>query len=179
MQVPLTMPYKRVDAVADKPFAQRFDDGNAAANAGFVIKIRAVFFGRGKQFLAVRGQQRLVGRDDRFAELERGENHRPGDARAADEFGDDVHLRVVDDALPVGRHERTRDRIRPRFVERLHGDLADGDFHADARGHEAAVELERVKHAAAHGAAANHAKVDLLHRNHKFAVKMEQGTIQF
>ena len=34
---------KRGDAVADKSFAQRLDDGNAAADAGFVIKIRAVF----------------------------------------------------------------------------------------------------------------------------------------
>ena len=170
---------QRFDAVADKTFAQRFDYGNTAANAGFVIKIGAVFFGRGKQLLAVRGQQRLVGRDDRFAELERGENHRPGDARAADQFGDDVHLRIVDDALPVQRHERTWDLIRPRFVERLHGDLADGDFHADARGHEAAVELERVKHAAAHGAAANHAKIHLLHRGAKLAAKPGRGQFNF
>jgi len=170
---------ERVDAVANEPFAQRFDDGNAAANAGFVIKIRAEFFGRGKQLLAVRGQQRLVGRDDRFAELERGENHRPGDAGATDQFGDDVHLRVVDDALPVQRHERTRDLIRSRFIERLHGDLADGDFDADARGHEAAVELERVKHAAAHGAAANHAKVDLSHKDNKFAAKWSRGQFNF
>src|ERR1039457_3396873 len=170
---------KRVNAVADKTFTQRFDDGNAAANARLVIKIRAVFFGRGKQFLAVRGQQRLVGRDDRLAELERGQDHRPGNARAADEFGDDVHLRVVDDALPVGRHERTRNRVRSRLVEGLHGDLADVDLDADARGHEAAVELERVKHAAAHGAAANHAKVYLLHRNKKFAAKWSRGQFNF
>ena len=170
---------KRVDAVADKTFAQRFDDGNAAANAGLVIKIRAVFFGRGKQFLAVRGQQRLVRRDDRFAQLERGENHRPGDGGAADEFGDDVNVRIVDDALPVGGHQRTRNRIRPRFVERLHRDFADGDFDADARSHEAAVELERVKHAAAHGAAANHSEVHLLHRSAQIAAKWSRGQFNF
>ena len=81
---------KRVDAVADKPFAQRFDDGNAAANARLVIKIRAVFFRGGKKLLAVRGQQCLVRSDDRLAEPERGQNHRPGDAGAADQFDDDV-----------------------------------------------------------------------------------------
>ena len=116
---------KRVDAVADKTFAQRFDDRNAAANAGFVVKIRAVFFRRGEKFLAVRGKQGLVGRDDRFAELERGKNHCPGNGRAADQFDDDVHLRIVDDALPVGRHEGTRewdtDAARQTLSPRLCG----------------------------------------------------------
>jgi hypothetical protein len=36
-----------------------------------------------------------------------------------------------------------------------------------------------VKHAAAHGAAANHAKVDLSHRNHKFAVNWGRGQFNF
>ena len=170
---------KRVDAVADKAFAQRFDDGNAAANAGLVIKVRAVFFGRGKQLLAVRGEQRLVRRDDRLAQLERGQNHRPGDAGAADEFGDDVNVGIVDDALPVGGHQRTRDGIRARFVEGLHRDFADGDLDADARGHEVAVELKGVKHAAAHGAAANHSEVHLLHGSAQLAAKWSAGQFNF
>jgi UDP-N-acetylmuramyl tripeptide synthase len=36
-----------------------------------------------------------------------------------------------------------------------------------------------VKHAAAHGAAANHAKVDLSHMNKKFAAKPGRGQFNF
>jgi hypothetical protein len=36
-----------------------------------------------------------------------------------------------------------------------------------------------VKHAAAHGAAANHAKVYLLHKSHKIAVKWSRGQFNF
>ena len=57
--------------------------------------------------------------------FERGQNHRPGDAGAADEFDDDVDLRVIDDVLPVGRHQRRGDGVGARFVERLDGDFAD------------------------------------------------------
>ena len=91
----------------DKTFAQRFDDGNAAANAGFVIKIRAVFRRGGEQFLAVRGEQRLVRGDHGFALFQRGEHHRLGDAGAADQFDDDVDFGIVDDFLPVRRHQGT------------------------------------------------------------------------
>ena len=98
---------------------------------------------------------------------------------AADQFGDDVDLRVVDDALPVGGHAATRNRVRTRFVERLHGDLADVDLYADARGHEAAIELERVKHAAAHRAAADHSEIYLLHRSAKLAAKRSKGQFNF
>ncbi len=86
---------KRVDAVADKTFAQRFDDRNAAANAGFVIKIRAEFFRRRKKFLAMRGKQRFVRGDDWLAEFERGQNNFTRDSRAADKFGDDLDFWIV------------------------------------------------------------------------------------
>src|SRR6266576_315613 len=127
-------PVEGGDAVADKTFAQRLDDRYAAANAGFVIEVRAVVARGRKQFLTVFSEQRLVGRDDRFAELERREDHRLREARAADEFDDDVRLRVIDDALPVGRYQAGWDFVRARFVERLDGDFAHVDFDANAGG---------------------------------------------
>ena len=151
------------DAVADEAFAQGLDDGNAAADAGLVVKVRAVLPRRGEQLLAVRGEQGLVGGDHRFAELQGGQDHGAGDGGAAGQLGHDIHLRVVDHALPVRRHGGLGNRVRPRLVEGLHGDFADVDLHADARSHEVAVELERVKHAAAHGAAADHSQIHLLH----------------
>ena len=161
--------------VRDKTLAQRFDDGNAAADAGLVIKIRAAFRRGRKQFRAVRGEQGLVGGDHGFALRERGENHRPGDAAAADEFDDDLDLRIVDDFLPVGGHQFAGDRIRARLVERLDGDFAENELHAEARGHEAAVFLPRVEDAAADGSAANHSEVHLLHRARQLAAKWSRG----
>ena len=116
-------------------------------------------------------KQRLVCRDDRLAEFERGQNHRPGESGAADEFGHEMDVRIMDHALPVGGHQGTGNFVGARFVKRLHRHLADGDLDADARSHEPAVELERVKHAAAHGAAANHSQVHLLHRSAQLAAK--------
>ena len=100
------------DAVADKPFAQRFDDGDAAAHAGLVIEVGPVLPGRGEQFLAVRGEQGLVGGDDRLAQLERGQDHRARQRRAAHQFRDDVHLRVVHHGPPVGRQARDAESRR-------------------------------------------------------------------
>jgi hypothetical protein len=82
-----------------------------------------------------------------------------------------MNVGVVDDTLPIRGHQRTRNGIRSRFVKRLDRDFAEGDLDADARSHQATIELERVKHAAAHGAAANHAKVYLLHRSPQLAAK--------
>jgi len=73
--------------------------------------------------------------------------------------------------LCQGGHERARDGIRTRLVECLYRDFADGDLDADARSHELTVELKGVKHAAAHGAAANHSEVHLLHRSTQIAAK--------
>src|ERR1035441_1850690 len=152
------------DAVADKALAQGFDNGNAAANAGFVVQVRAVLPGRGEQLLAVGGEQGLIGGDDGFAKLQGDQNHRAGEGGAADQLGHDIHLRVSDDALPVRGHAGSRDRVRARLVEGLHGDFAEVYLHANAGGHQGAEELEGVKHAAAHGAAANHSQIYLLHK---------------
>ena len=80
---------------------------------------------------------------------------------------------------PVGRHQRARDFVRREFVERLDGDFADGDLDAEARGHERAIVLQRVKHAAAHRAAADHAEIDLLHNERTACRETGRGTIQF
>src|SRR5207249_3224087 len=103
------------------------------------------------------------GGDDRLTELEGSEDDGSGEGGAADEFGHDIHLRIMDDRLPVGGHTGGRDFVWAGFIEGLDSDFAHIDYDADARSHEAAVELERVENAATHRAAANHAEVDLLH----------------
>ena len=130
-----------------------------------------MFFCCGEKFFAVLGQQRLVRGDDRFAQFERGKNHRFGNARTAHQFGDDVNLRVVDDTLPVGGQYRARNGVGARFVKRLRCDFADADANTDARGQQIAVALQRVKNTAAHRAAANHSEIHLLHKGAQLAAK--------
>lgn len=108
-------------------------------------------------------EQRLVGRDDRFAALECGQNHGFGETRATDQFGHDLHLWVIDDLRPVGGHPFAGNGVGTRFVEGLHRDLAHVYLNTDTGGEERAVALEGVKHPAAYRASADHAEIKLLH----------------
>jgi len=60
------------DAVSDESFAEGFDDGDAAADAGLVIKVCPVVPGGREELFPVFGEQGLVRRNDRFAEFQRG-----------------------------------------------------------------------------------------------------------
>ncbi len=90
-----------------------------------------------------------------------------------------MDLWIAHDGLPVGCHQVCRDRVGARFIECLHGYFREAEPGADARSHEAAVELQGVKHAAAHGAAANHAEIYLLHNGRKACREPPWQTIQF
>ena len=126
-------------------------------------------------------QQGLVGGNHRLPELQGRQDHRAGNRSASGQLRHHVHLRVINDALPVRAHDGLRDPVRARLVEGFDGDLADVDSHADARRQEAAIPLERAEHAAAHGAAADHSQVDLLHRiiDCEACRKQEAWTINF
>ena len=152
------------DAIAHKAFAEGFDDGNAAGHAGFVIEIGAVFFGGGEQFFAMGGEQRLVGGDDGFAEFEGGEDHLAGGGGAADEFGDEMDIRIADDFAPVGGEEFAGKFGGAGFFEIAHGDAHELEADAETGGHEGAVALQRLIDAAAHRSAADNAKVYVLHK---------------
>ena len=110
------------------------------------------------------GQQGFIGGDDSFAAFEGGENDDLGDTGAADEFGDDLNLGIFDDIFPIESHQGWRDRVGAGLVEGFNRDLADDEADTGSRGHELRILLEGVKNAAAHGATADHAEIDLFHR---------------
>jgi hypothetical protein len=118
-----------------------------------------------------------VRRDDRLSALERRVNHRPCDAGAADQLDHDVHRGILHDLAPVQRQDRLLDGIGTRFVERLDRDFHDAEPDSDPGGDEVRVLLEGVKHAAAHGAAADHADVDLFHKRRRAKTKKPAPTI--
>ena len=136
--------------VAHETLAQGLDNRNAPGHAGFVIKIGPMLARRGEQLLAVRGNQRLVGRDHRLAQPERCQDHGLGKRRSADQLDDGVDPRVLRDAGPIGGHQRGRDRIRARLVQGLDGDFAQADAEADAGFQQGAVPAPVVINTAAH-----------------------------
>ncbi len=110
--------------VADEALAQRLDDRDAAGDRGFEIERNMVALGERGERVTVPGEQRLVGRDDRFARRERrfdgglGRIALPAHqldedvdlpiARERDRIGDPTQPRRVDAAIlaPVARHGR-------------------------------------------------------------------------
>src|SRR5215469_1772804 len=66
-------------------------------------------------------------------------------------------------APPIRGHEPLRNRVGTGFVEGFDGHFLNADFHPNTGGHEPAVKLQGVEHAAAYGAPANHTEVRLLH----------------
>jgi hypothetical protein len=122
------------DAVAHETFAQGFDDGDAAGDAGFVIEVRLVAFGGGEQFLAMGREQGLVGGDHRFAEAEGGEDHLTGDGGAAGQLRHHLDLGILDHRPPIGGHQPFRDLDLAGFVEGFDGDSRDADADAEPGG---------------------------------------------
>jgi hypothetical protein len=107
------------DAVGGESFAQRLDDRDAAGDGGFESDHYALLLGGGKNLVAVLGEQRLVGGHHVLAVGDRLQDQLLGDAIAADQFDDDVDVRVADHrkgvvgdpAAAVGQL-RVRSRLR-------------------------------------------------------------------
>ena len=91
-----------VDAVGGQAFAQRLDDRDAAGHRRFERDHDALGLRGGKDFVAVHGQQRLVGGDHVLAVGDRLQHQRARLVVAADQFDDDVDFRIVDDVERVG-----------------------------------------------------------------------------
>jgi hypothetical protein len=90
------------DAVARQALADRLDDGDAAGHGGLEGHHHAFELGLGEDFVAVMGDQRLVGGDHVLAVGDGLAHQVAGQIGAADQLDDDLHLGVVDDLHGVG-----------------------------------------------------------------------------
>src|SRR5207245_6945047 len=81
--------------------------------------------------------------------------------------------------LPIRRHVSRRYFVGARFIKSFDRNLAEVDSGADTRSHEFAVDLQRMKYAAAHGPTTNHSKIYLLHRGGRACRDSMRWTIQF
>ena len=97
-----------LDAVGRQALTQGLDDGNATGHSGLKRHHHAPGMGRRKNFGAVHGQQGLVGGDHVFAGGYRFHHQLFGDAITADEFDDDVDVRVGNDGARIADHADIR-----------------------------------------------------------------------
>ena len=155
------------DLVAGESFAQHADDRDAAAHGGAEVDVHVVLRGRVEDFAAMFGQQLLVGGDHALAGVERIEDERPGDARAADRLHDDPHVRIGDDGRRVRRQHAFRhgDAAVRRDVEVR--DLLQDDVNAQPFGHQLPVAQKTLCHAGADRAESQYSYSDFLH-GHSF-----------
>ena len=97
--------HDRTHLVGDERVLHRIDDGDAAAHAGLERDLSTSLLGRTHDLLAVRGHERLVGRDHVLARAQRAEHHIARHCGAADELDDDVDVRIVQDVAVILREE--------------------------------------------------------------------------
>ena len=152
-----------LDAVGGEPFAHRLDDRDAAGHRRLERHHHALAAGGGEDLVAVRGQQRLVGRHHVLAVLDRGQDQVLGDGVAADQLDHDVDVGIAHHREGVVGQPCCipDDGARPREI--LVCDDGDLDAAAGTPGDLALVAIEDAERAAADRADAQQADVDGSH----------------
>src|SRR5206468_4196814 len=86
---------QRIDAVGDEPALEDVDDRNPAAGGGFERDAGVLLPRELEELRPLRGEERFVGGDDGFSQLERALDEGERDARPADQLDDDLARGVV------------------------------------------------------------------------------------
>ena len=144
--------------VGREAFRQGTDDRDAAGNARFKSDDALGAPGRLEHFRPMSGEQGFVGRDDVLAGRQGVEHDLFSETGAAEQFDDDVNLRVVDRGRDVGRDQLAR-HGRPCLRKVADDDMLQVDGPARPEGDAVRVPQEQSRHAAADGPAADHRNV--------------------
>ncbi len=161
--VPLMMPGDPLDAVGSESFAHRLDDRDAPCHRRLERHHDALAAGGGEDLVAMRGQQRLVGRHHVLTVLDRSERQILGDGVAADQLDHDIDVGIAHHREGVVGHPSCIPDKRAGASEilvRHHGDL---DGAARPAGDFALIAIEDAERAAAYRTDAQQADVDGSH----------------
>jgi hypothetical protein len=139
------------DAVGAQPFAQGFNDRNAAADRPFERHHHVFLLCRREDLVAVLREQRLVRGDDMLAVRDRSQDQLLGDAGAADQLDDDVDVGMVDHLAAASRHDGPLTDDTPCLFHVLVGNHLHGDRAAGAPADLLLVAREHGKGTAADG----------------------------
>ena len=130
------------------------NDRQCRRSRGLAVKRRRRALGQHAEVGQLRRQQRLVRGDDRFAERERGRQHRLH-LHAAGELDDDVDLRIADKLERV-IDDRNAVKLRPaRLREITNGNLDDAKADTVAVGNGSMLSINQLEQPAADRAASN------------------------
>ncbi len=124
MQVPLTTPATESTSSPASASSRTRSSGIAPATAASKRSADAPRTRKRLQSRALRRQQILVGGDHVATAIERAFDQLDRIGRAADQFDDEIHLRIVDQRTGVARKDAARQEIGPRLVRIANGDRA-------------------------------------------------------
>ena len=166
--------------VGHERFAQGFDDRDAPGCGGFKKEGHLLLGGERENLFSVLGEEGFVGGDDDFALPEGGHDEFVGVLDAAHEFHDHLHLRIVDEVLPVGAHDGAgRVDATPGPLNVQVCNLFNGQLKAEPFTKQPAVADEMLVNAHANGAEARDADADFSHIKYQFATiraTLQDGT---
>jgi hypothetical protein len=151
------------DAVGGQAFTQRLDDGDATGHGRFEGDHHALLLGRGEDFGAMHGEQRLVGGNDMLAIGDGLHDHFLGHAIAADQLDDDVDFRVIDQRKSVVGNSGSATGHQFGQLDIFVGHGSNLDRTSGAAGNFLRVALENSPGTTADGADADKANIDRFH----------------
>ena len=156
------MPENRLDPVGHQAFLQRFDDRDAAADAGLEAHLDAVGDRRCKDLPAMYGEQGLVGGDHVFPLADRFQDKGSGRFDAADELDDDIYRRIVEDVLRVAAENDVLE-LRRQALDMDVGHPGQDDREAGLLTQPVLLRIYGLGQTAAHRPEANDAHTNFFH----------------
>ena len=160
-------PGNPLDAVGRQAFAQRLDDRNASGHGSFKGDHHAFLLRGGENFVAVLGEQRLVRGHDVFAVLNGGEHQITRHGGAANQFDDDVNLRIRGGGEGVVNNLRTVTHHAAGVFQIAVGHRDDANRATGAAGDFFAVAVQNFKGAASDGTDAQQGCLDCFHGQYR------------
>jgi hypothetical protein len=142
------------DPIAHQRFPNRFYDGHAAAHAGLISQVDAVFGGGGDNRIAVLGQQGLVGGNHMLALGDGIENQLFCDSLTADGLHNDIHRRIGDGRGRIRYHHSGQQGESPVLFRVDIGHIFQIERASDAVPDDVPVVQQQAGHTRTHRAAA-------------------------
>ena len=121
-----------LNMIGDQRGLDRVDDRDRAADAGFVVQARAGLLCHLPQFVKMKGKRHLVRGDNGLAVLQRAQHHGRGRLFAAQEFADDIDLRILQDIVLISGQHLIRHFLAAMDLLVQHESLLHTELHARA-----------------------------------------------
>src|SRR5690606_23057872 len=151
-----------------KAFADGLDDGNTPGYRRFERHVHALLLGSSKHFIAMLGDQGLVGGDHVLAVFDGLHHQIAGGGGAAHQFHHDVHFRIVYHGENIAGHFHTGS-IHGRIVA-AGTNMGNQDLAPGAAGNVVPVTVQHIECTAAHGTQPHDANIHRFQATHLIVI---------